>query len=766
MSNLTPKGRFSQFLYDLDCRINAGVYSAYDWLCRAYSAYAAFIGRWRVRGPKRILLDLFSDGATFGLMFALGLVYIALPPVWEDDDIWNRGRQHSVTFTDSTGTIIGRRGIWQDDAIPLDELPQNMISAVLATEDQRFFEHFGLDFLGTARAMVENLRANDVVQGGSTITQQLAKNLFLTPERTLRRKMHEAFFALWIEWRLTKDEILKLYLDRSYLGAGTYGLEAAAQFYFGKSVRDVNLPEAAVLAGLFKAPSSYAPHVNPEASMQRANVVLYRMLDSGFISQGQLFAARREPAVYAGNDDYYSPNYFLDWAYEQTLQTLEEQRLSNEYVVEVRTTIDLDLQRHGQNVINSMLDENAERYRATEAALVSMEPTGAVRAIVGGRDYEQSQFNRATDARRQPGSAFKPFVYLSALAAGMTPNTMVVDRPVHIGNWSPRNYSGGYRGRMTMATALMKSINTIAVQLGHRVGIRRVIDVAHQVGLEADLRANASMPLGTNEVTVMDLTGAYATFAAGGLLTKPYAVLEIARPNGEVLYSREQNAPRPRQVVDPELIRDLNFMLNQVVLSGTGRRAQLGFTPQAGKTGTTSSYRDAWFVGYTAHYVTGVWYGNDNFRPMRRVTGGNLPAMTWHKYMVKALETKVAEPLPGVPLEGRYAAYIDPELSDVEARFEELPVGEYPIYDEDGFLVAREGEWTEEQPGGSNRRDAVARAFQNMFSVFRESRSRETTFQQPTFNSNRRTTRRNNNRQNTRRNTRRNNYGQSAETLR
>ena len=716
MSDLSPKSRFSQLLYDLDCRINAGCYSIYDWLCRVYSAYSAFLYRFRIRGPKRVLVDLVSDGATLGLMFALGVMYYALPPVFETEDIWDRGRQYSVTFTDASGKVIGRRGIWQDDAIPLDEIPETLIKAVLATEDARFYEHFGLDLQGTARAMVENLRAKNVVQGGSSITQQLAKNLFLTPERTLRRKMNEAFMALWIEFRLTKNEILKLYLDRSYLGGGTYGVEAAAQYYFGKSVRDVNLSEAAMLAGLFKAPSTYAPHINIDAARNRARVVLYRMLDVGYISQGQLFAAKREAAVFVGEQNPHSPNWFLDWAYEQTLETLRKQRLEAEYVVEVKTTIDTDLQRLAQESVNTVLDQNGKAYRAKQGALVSMDTTGAVKAIVGGRNYEDSQFNRATEAKRQPGSAFKPIVYLTALAAGMRPNSVVVDRPIAIGNWTPRNYSGGYYGSMTVAAALTRSINTIAVQLAHKVGIRKVIAVAKQVGLEAELRANPSMPLGTNEVTVMDLTGAYATFAAGGKLTRPYGILEIARPNGEVLYSREQNAPPRRQVVQPSLIRDLNAMMNLVVEQGTGRRARLGFTPQAGKTGTTSSYRDAWFVGYTAHYVTGVWYGNDDFKPTARVTGGSLPAMTWHAYMSKALETKVAAALPGVPLEGQYASYIDPELDQVEPEFQDtfddIELSDDVFDDEDGepVKVVRR----------RSQSDAVVRVFQNMFSLFNE----------------------------------------------
>ncbi|MGI9415821.1 MAG: transglycosylase domain-containing protein [Hyphomicrobiales bacterium] len=722
MSELQPKSRIAQFLYDFDCRVNAGCYSVYDWLCRSYSAYSAVVSRWRISGPKRVLVDLTADGATLGLLFSLGLMYYALPPIFESDDIWDRGRQYSVTFTDSTGNVIGRRGIWQDDAIPLEEIPPHVIKAVLATEDQRFFEHFGVDIQGTTRAMVSNLRASTVVQGGSTITQQLAKNLFLTPERTLRRKMHEAFLAVWIEARLTKQEILKLYLDRSYLGGGTYGVEAAAQFYFAKSIRDVNLAEAAMLAGLFKAPSKYAPHANIENARNRAKVVLYRMLDAGAISQGQMFAARREPAQFVDRKGYYSPDYFLDWAYEQTLELLRKHRLETEYVVEVKSTINLDLQRHAQATINKMLDENTKKFRAKQAALVSMEPSGAVRSIVGGRDYDKSQFNRATEAKRQPGSSFKPFVYLTALASGMTPKTIVVDRPVRIGNWSPRNYNGRYRGRVSLTTALKKSINSIPVQIAQKVGTRKIIQVAHKVGLQSDLRPNPSMPLGTNEVTVMDLTAAYATFASGGRLARPYAVLEIARPNGEVLYNREQNAPRRRQVVNQSLISDLNYMLNQVVLSGTGRRAQLGFTPQAGKTGTTQGYRDAWFVGYTAHYVTGVWFGNDDYTPTRRLTGGNLPAMTWHAYMSKALETKVAAPLVGVPLDGQYAAYVDPDLSQVEPLFDDTIVDDELIIgsNDDGVTVDDDGDVTV-QP--RSRSEAVVSAFQNMFNLFNDNKA-------------------------------------------
>lgn len=382
--------------------------------------------RWRVWGFKRFTVDMLSDGATLGLIVAIGMAYYALPPFSGEGDIWNRGRQYAITFTDENGEVIGLRGVRQDDAIPLNEIPKYMKNALLATEDTRFYHHFGVDIQGTARAALANAQASGVVQGGSTLTQQLAKNLFLSPERSLRRKVHEVFLALWIEARLSKDEILKLYLDRSYMGGGTYGVEAAAQFYFGKSIRDVNLAEAA---------------------RARANVVLYRMLDTGFISQGQLFAARREPASIATPPGYYSPDYFLDWAYKQTLETLKEQRLSSEYVIEVQTTIDQNLQQHAQQVVNIMLDTYGKSKRVRQGALVTMTHQGAVKAIVGGRNYENSQFNRATEALRQPGSSFKPFVYLAALREGLRPQTIVRDAPITIRGWS-----AGHLRTTTVAT--------------------------------------------------------------------------------------------------------------------------------------------------------------------------------------------------------------------------------------------------------------------------------------------------------------------------
>ncbi|MGI9483712.1 MAG: transglycosylase domain-containing protein, partial [Hyphomicrobiales bacterium] len=658
-----------------DSFVSSTVFEASDFIKRNYSAYSAWMERWRIWGIKRFFVDILSDGMVLGIILAITVAYYALPPFSGEGDVWNRGRQYAVTFTDVNGEVVGQRGVRQDDAIPLAEIPQHVIDAVLATEDSRFYHHFGVDVQGTMRAAVANAQAKTVVQGGSTLTQQLAKNLFLSPERSFRRKAHEAFLAVWIEARLTKDEILKLYLDRSYLGGGAVGVEAAAQFYFGKSIRDVDLQEAAMLAGLFKAPSNYAPHIDLKAARDRANVVLYRMLDTGAISQGELFAAKRAPASPAKDPGFYSPDYFMDWAYEETLAVLKRQGIEGEYVIEVKTTIDPSLQKHAQETVNKYIDEFGESKHVTQGALVTMEPAGAVKAIVGGRDYEKSQFNRATDAMRQPGSAFKPFVYLTALRKGYKPTSVVYDRPISIRGWSPKNYTRRYRGRVPMVTALAKSINTIPVHLAQAFGRRSIIETAKAVGLESELRPTASMPLGTYEVTVMDITGAYATFANGGRLSKPYTILEIRRPNGDLLYDRKRHESENSElVIAPKNISDLNYMLSQVVQAGTARRSQLGFTPQAGKTGTTQAYRDAWFIGFTAHYVTGVWYGNDDFTSTKRITGGNIPAMTWKDVMVKALETKVASPLIGVPLDGRYAKYTGAD-ADVEIPLAALPVG-------------------------------------------------------------------------------------------
>ncbi len=643
--------RFMDFFWALDSVFSTALYETKNAIRRGWAAWAAFLERFRVEGFfKRRAVDLIDDGLTFGLAIAFVLVAFALPPILGDEDVWNRNRQYAVTITDSKGEIIGHRGIRQDDAVPLSEIPPHLIKAVLATEDARFYHHFGVDVIGTLRAAFANVKAQGIVQGGSTLTQQLAKNLFLTPERSFRRKIHEAFLALWIEARLSKDEILKMYLDRSYLGAGNYGVEAASQFYFGKSVRDINIHEAAILAGLFKAPSKYAPHINREAALARAEVVLKRMLDAEFISYGEYMQALNMPVHIVGDRNEYRPDHFLDWVYRETIETLRAHGLENNYVVEVKTTIDTALQRKAAELIKEALEREGRRYNASQGALVALTPDGAVRAIVGGRDYESSQFNRATDAWRQPGSAFKPFVYLAALMNGWRPDSVISDAPITIGRWTPQNYSRRYHGRVTLTTALVHSYNTVPVRLMTRIGRQAIIETARAAGLQAPIRPVPSMPLGSNEVTVIDITAAYAAFANGGKRIVPYTVLEIRRPDGALIYARETMGPKPEQTLPPEKVAQLNRMLSQVPERGTARRAFLGFTPQAGKTGTTSSYRDAWFIGYTGHLVTGIWFGNDDYTPTRRMTGGSLPAQTWKAFMIEAVGRLEPKPLPGVPV--------------------------------------------------------------------------------------------------------------------
>jgi penicillin-binding protein 1A len=656
VSKLPSHESLSGKLWRADGTVSTAVYETWDFLKRSHSAYRSFLERFRLRGVKRVFIDLIDDGLTFGVIFCFLLLAYALPPFSGTGDVWNRGREYAVTFTTADGEIIGRRGIRQDDAIPLADIPPYMIKAVLATEDARFFDHFGVDVIGTFRAIIQNARANDVVQGGSSLTQQVAKNLFLSPERTIRRKVHEAFLSIWIEARLSKQEILKLYLDRSYLGGGAYGIEAASQFYFGKSVRDITLPESAMLAGLFKAPTKYAPHNNLDLARARANTVLYRMLDAGFITQGELLQARREPASSIQQRISDSPNWFLDFAYRDTLALIDQTGITGDYVLEVKTTINLPLQTAAQAIINEEVAAAREPYHLTQGAVVVMATDGAVRAIVGGTDYEVSQFNRATDAMRQSGSSFKPFVYMAALLKGYKPSDTVVDGPVAVGNWAPRNYTGKYAGRTTLLNALAHSYNSIPVKLMVDIGRTAIIDTAHLAGIKGQLETWAPMVLGTSALSLMDLTTGYISFASGGLAAKPYTVLEIRRSNGDVLYERTRDATDlPKRVFPEETVAELNTMLNAVVRQGTGRRADLAFEPAAGKTGTNQGYRDAWYIGFTGNNVAGVWVGNDDFTPMKDVTGGLIPAPIWKRVMMEAERGLAPVGFAGVPYDESYA---------------------------------------------------------------------------------------------------------------
>jgi penicillin-binding protein 1A len=654
VARLPTRNAVFRAIWTADSYVSSTLFEVWDGLCRGGSAYGSFLYRhFKMTGPKRYIIDLIDDFVTFGVVASFAILAYALPPWTGQGDIYNRGRNYAMTFTDADGNVIGQRGIRQDDAIPLAEIPPVMINAALATEDARFFEHFGVDVIGTLRAAVHNARNKGSTQGGSSITQQVVKNLFLTPEKSLQRKIHEAFLSIWLEAHLSKKEILKLYLDRSYLGGGNYGVEAASQFYFGKSVRDITLPEAAILAGLFKAPANYAPHQHPEAAHIRASVVLRRMLDAGFITQGELLHAERKPAEIVQQHQIDAPDWFLDWAYRDTLQTLQKYNLMGEYVVEVKTTIDSKLQRVSQQVVNDAIAQQGEASRFSQGATFTMDLDGAVKSIVGGKDYAESLFNRATDGKRQTGSAFKPFVYLAALLNGYTPDTKIVDGPVSVGNWTPSNFHGGFHGSTTLSNALAHSYNSVPVKLSKVIGLKAITQTAHDCGIRGELDPWAPMVLGTSSLTLMDMTTAYATFATGGKLTQPYAVLEIKRPTGMVVYSRAANSAERPQVEPADKIAELNTMLKAVVKDGTAKGADLGFAPQAGKTGTNQDL-DAWFIGFTAHYITGVWIGNDDNSLMHDVTGGKIPAPMWKSIMLVAEEGKKPEALPGIPLDETY----------------------------------------------------------------------------------------------------------------
>jgi len=630
-------------LLEIDSWIDSSLFFIGRAIHNAYQAYSTWMTRFHVGGFKRVFVELSSDGLTFGVVGGMLMLYLAIPAFDVTTDDWRATHDYAVVFTDRYGNEIGRRGVLQNESVPLDEIPDHMIKAVLATEDRRFFQHFGIDIIGLFRAMSENVRANSVVQGGSTLTQQLAKNLFLTSERTLSRKIKEAFLALWLEARLTKREILKLYLDRAYLGAGTIGADAAAEYYFGKSVRDVTIAEAAMLAGLFKAPSKFAPHANMPAARARANVVLDNMVEASFLTEGQVFGARQNPATVIDRTEYYVPNYFLDWAFE------EVQRLGNgkDFVLNVRTTIDIDLQKAAESAMASSFRQFGQRYGAGQGAMVVTEHDGAVRVMIGGRDYGESQFNRAAHALRQPGSSFKPFVYLTAMMNGFTPQSVVLDAPINIGGWSPRNYGRSYRGPVTLLTALTRSINVIPVRLAQRIGRDKIVETAKKVGIRSEMVITRSLPLGTTEVTVLDMAGAYTVFANGGHRATPFGIIEIRNSRGEIIYNHNEDGPKPEQIIPQKYIANLNQMLTNVVENGTGRRAKLDFTVAGGKTGTTQAYRDAWFMGFTGKYVGGVWFGNDDFTSTRRMTGGSLPAMTWKQFMVVAHRTRDIPPIVG-----------------------------------------------------------------------------------------------------------------------
>ncbi len=630
----------------IDSSIDSGLYRAWTGFKDWWSAYSSFFGRFEVKGFLRALDELACEALTLGTGGLLVVLAFALPAFDLAQGKMNLADDYSVTFYDRYGNEIGKRGLLRDDSVPLEELPDYLIKATLATEDRRFFEHFGVDVMGTIRALAENARADAVVQGGSSLTQQLAKNMFLSPERALSRKIKEAFIAIYLENHYSKREILKLYFDRAYLGGGSYGVEAAAQFYFGKSIRDVSLAEAAMLAGMFKAPTRYAPHIDMAASRARANEVLTNMVEAGYLTEGQVYGARMNPAKIVERSDYYSPDWFLDWAFEEVQRIMRGRK---EHIVAARTTVDIGLQKMAEQSIQQTIAQYGRGRSFSQGAMVVMENDGAVRALVGGKDYGESQFNRATHAYRQPGSSFKPYVYLTALENGYKPTTVVSGNGAVCGRWSPKNFSAGEGGRMMLKDALAHSINTIAVKVSLDVGREKVMANMAKLGI-THLKKTCSLALGDQGLTPLEHTTNYAVFSSGGMEVHAYAIEELHTLQGQPLYSHDRDEPPRKQLFDRKVIEMLNTMLQGVVLNGTGRAAQLDYTYSIGKTGTSSNFRDAWFMGITGQYVAGVWLGNDDFTPMSRVTGGSFPAQTWHNFMVLAHDTDNIPQIPGIEL--------------------------------------------------------------------------------------------------------------------
>ena len=590
----------------------------------------------RRRAALRVLFVAFAwVMLTLGGGFLYFVSRLPDPVVLTLDD-----RPPNLTILAADGIVLAERGL-RRGYVRLDKLPPYLPQAVIATEDRRFYTHLGVDPIGLARAGFRNLVAGSVVQGGSTITQQLAKNLFLSPDRTVARKFEEVMYAIWLERRFTKDEILELYLNRVYFGGGTYGVEAAARRYFGRSARSVTLTQAALLAGLLKAPSRYAPTRNVELASARIDVVLQNMADAGYLTAAQSHEAAEQPLRLRSFGDETGYPYAVDWVAE----TLPEVAGNTEGDLIVETTIDAGLQRTAQATLRRKLDDEGQPLDVSQGAVVVMDTAGGLKALIGGRSYRSSPFDRAVKALRQPGSAFKPFVYLTALENGYTPDSLADDEPVDVDGWSPKNHTGTYRGAVTLRDSFAQSINTVAVKLADDVGRPEVVRTARRLGIHTELHDRPSLALGTAEVTPLELVAAYVPFANGGEAVTPHIITRVRNSDGKLLY--EFKPADLRRVVDESYVAEMNDMMNATLVSGTGRQAALPDQIAGGKTGTSQNSRDAWFVGYTAHYVCGVWVGNDDGSKMRNVSGATLPAHIWHDIMAYAHQGKPPLPLPG-----------------------------------------------------------------------------------------------------------------------
>ncbi len=573
---------------------------------------------------------LFKWGLVAGLWLIIG---VGLLTAWYARDLPDITeamvfeRRPTITVKAADGSVLQRYGDIKGESLRVEDLPPYLTYAILAVEDRRFYEHFGLDPWGVLRAFIVNVTRGSVVQGGSTITQQLAKNLFLSKDRTLKRKIQEALLAIWLERTLTKDEILSAYLNRVYLGSGAYGIDAAARVYYNKPATALTLRESATLAGLLKAPSRYSPAANPDLAAQRTQVVLNSMVDAGFIDKEQIDSLskippspRRKPS--SGD----TVRYFTDYIVSQ----LDDLIGTPDRDVVIETTLDVDVQNAAEAALTKGLLANADK-NVSQGAVVVLRLDGAVTAMVGGRDYGMSEFNRATHALRSPGSSFKPVVYLTALEMGWRPSDLIVDEPMTEGKYRPQNYKGEYMGEVTLLEALTFSLNTVAVKLIQAVGPEAVIGTARRLGITANLEPNLSLALGSNGVPIIEMATAYAALGRGGYAVQPFSILRISDEEGSVYYEHTGEAFM-RQVVSAQNINQITMMMRSVVDNGTGQGARFG-VPVAGKTGTSQEFRDAWFIGFTDRYAAAVWVGNDDNSSMKRITGGSIPASVWRETM-------------------------------------------------------------------------------------------------------------------------------------
>jgi penicillin-binding protein 1A len=583
-------------------------------------------------------------GGVWLLIFAVAFFAVFSVDLPDTSKLYEVKRQPSVSYLDRSGGLIAVRGSQYAPPVDLNKLPPYVPKAFLAIEDRWFYWHFGFNPWGIARSQIYDWtnHGHGPLRGGSTITQQLARNLFLTPNQTYRRKAQELILAIWLEIKFSKKQILELYLNRVYFGGGAYGIEAAAQRYFGKPASQLTLGESALLAGMMKGPNRYSPVAATDRAARRATIVLDEMTRIHAITPAQRDEAIKTPVVVNPILANQRAQYFTDYVDDQVRQLVGEP--TEDLVVE--TTLDLPLQASAEQALKAGVAA-AQAQGVRQGALVSLDGEGRVRAYVGGVNYLQSQFDRVTQARRQAGSAFKPFVYLTAMEAGRTPETPVVDEPITIGNWTPRNYTGRYLGPITLEVALKESINTVAARLANEVGTANVAATAHRLGIASPIQLDPSMALGAVEVSPMEMAQAYTPFSNGGVFARGYAIERIRTMSGRVLYDHGMGAQDKRPVIGQPALSEMIRMMRQVIASGTGTGAHVSGYDLAGKTGTTSDYRDAWFIGYTGGFTTAVWVGKDDNTPMRRVTGGGPPASIWRAYMVEALPRLRTQPIPG-----------------------------------------------------------------------------------------------------------------------